>query len=178
MNNNLKKCDDVSNQLIAYLDRRANSADRAEVEDHLASCASCRTRAEEFRMMFGALDQIETIEPSASFDARVRERITQEARPRWFSWLVPQPRLAFAMALLLVLSVWMAKLPRENANVAATGTEQQDFDAIKDLDVLENYDVLSKFDALDEVPEDQAAPSQPTVQPVDQPASQPHATEE
>jgi anti-sigma factor RsiW len=178
MNNNLKKCDDVSKQLIAYLDRRANSADRAEVEDHLASCASCRTRAEEFRMMFGALDQIETIEPSASFDARVRERIAQEARPRWFSWLVPQPRLAFSMALLLALSVWMAKLPRENSTAMTAQTEQQDFEAIKDLDVLENYDVLSKFDALDEVPDDQAAPSQPTAQPVDQPATQPHATEE
>jgi|HubBroStandDraft_5_1064220.scaffolds.fasta_scaffold00242_13 anti-sigma factor RsiW len=178
MNNNLKKCDDVSKQLIAYLDRRANSADRAEVEDHLASCSSCRTRAEEFRMMFGALDQIETIEPSASFDAQVRERIAKEARPRWFSWLVPQPRLAFAMALLLVLSVWMAKLPRENSAATTVQSEQQDFEAIKDLDVLENYDVLSKFDALDEVPDDQAAPSPTTVQPVDQPATQPKATEE
>jgi anti-sigma factor RsiW len=178
MNNNLKKCDDVSKQLIAYLDRRANSADRAEVEDHLASCASCRARAEEFRMMFGAMDHIETIEPSAGFDARVLERISKEARPRWFSWLVPQPRLAFSMALLLALSVWMAKLPRENANGTTVATEQQDFEAIKDLDVLENYDVLSKFDALDEVPENQAAPSQPTAQPVNQPASQSPATEE
>jgi anti-sigma factor RsiW len=175
MNNNLKKCEDVSNQLIAYLDRRANSADRAEVENHLASCAGCRARAEEFRLMFGAMDQIETIEPSAAFDTRVRERIAQEARPRWFSWLVPQPRLAFSMALLLVLSVWMAKLPRENANVASAPTEQQDFEAIKDLDVLENYDVLSKFDALDEVPEDQVAP---TIQPVSQPATQQRAAEE
>jgi|ERR1700678_1025941 anti-sigma factor RsiW len=176
--NNVKKCDDVSNQLIAYLDRRANSADRAEVEDHLASCASCRARAEEFRLMFGAMDQIETIEPSAAFDARIRERIAQEARPRWFSWLVPQPRLAFSMAMLLALSVWMAKLPRENANVTTAGIEQQDFDAIKDLDVLENYDVLSKFDALDEVTTDQVMPGQTTVQPVNQPAAQQPAAEE
>lgn len=167
----MKKCDDVSKQLIAYLDRRANSADRAEVEDHLASCASCRTRAEEFRMLFGAMDQVEAIEPSAGFDGRIRERIAQEARPRWFSWLVPQPRLAFSMALLLALSVWMAKLPRENAN-PNLGADQQDFEAIKDLDVLENYDVLSKFDALSEVPADQATQDQPAVQPVDQKAGQ------
>jgi hypothetical protein len=181
----MKKCEDVSKQLIAYLDRRANSADRAEVEDHLASCASCRTRAEEFRMMFGVMDQIQTIEPSAGFDARVRERIAQEARPRWFSWLVPQPRLAFSMALLLALSVWMAKLPRDNSGsmsgLGANGTEQQDFEAIKDLDVLENYDVLSKFDALSEVPADPAAADQPATQPVDQQNGQqpqPATTEE
>jgi anti-sigma factor RsiW len=177
MNNNLKKCEEVSNQLIAYLDRRANSADRAEVENHLASCSGCRARAEEFRLMFGAMDQIETIEPSVEFDARVRERIAQEARPRWFSWLVPQPRLAFSMALLLALSVWMAKLPHENANVTAAATEEQNFEAIKDLDVLENYDVLSKFDALDEVPEDQMMPGQTTVQPVNQAVTQPAAEE-
>ena len=178
MNDNLKKCDEVSKQLIAYLDRRANSADRAEVEDHLASCASCRTRAEEFRLMFGAMEQIETIEPSAAFDARVRERIAHEARPRWFSWLVPQPRLAFSMAMLLALSVWMAKLPRENANVTTAAIEQQDFEAIKDLDVLENYDVLSKFDALDEVPEDQVVPGEPAAQPVAQPVTRQPAAEE
>jgi anti-sigma factor RsiW len=176
----VKKCEEISNQLIAYLDRRANSADRAEVEDHLASCASCRMRAEEFRSLFGALDHVQTIEPSAAFDARLRERIAQEARPRWFSWLVPQPRLAFAMALLLALSVWMAKLPRDNSGAMANGTEQQqDFEAIKDLDVLENYDVLSKFDPLSEIPADQASDGQPAAQPVAPQGTQPpRATEE
>jgi hypothetical protein len=177
----MKKCEDVSNQLIAYLDRRADSADRAEVEAHLASCASCRTRAEEFRMMFGAMDQIQTIEPTAGFDARLMERIAQEARPRWFSWLVPQPRLAFSMAMLLALSVWMVKLPRDSSGTAANGSDQQDFEAIKDLDVLENYDVLSKFDALSEVPADAPAADQPATQPVDEQngqQQQPATTEE
>ncbi|MGA7029061.1 MAG: hypothetical protein WBY24_10455, partial [Candidatus Acidiferrales bacterium] len=74
---------------------------------------------------------------------------------------VPQPRLAFSMALLLALSVWMAKLPRD---VNPATSEQQDFEAIKDLGVLENYDVLSKFDALSEVPVD-ATPEQQQAQP-------------
>jgi predicted anti-sigma-YlaC factor YlaD len=172
MMNNVKKCEDVSNQLIAYLDRRASSADRAEVEDHLASCAGCRTRAEEYRALFGVMDRIEVIEPSAGFDARLRERLVKEARPRWYSWLVPQPRLAFSMALLLALGIWMGNLPRDNG-AGANGAEQQDFEAIKDLDVLENYDVLSKFDALSEVPTEDATPDQPVTQPVDQQTAQP-----
>jgi predicted anti-sigma-YlaC factor YlaD len=169
--NNLKKCEDISNQLIAYLDRRASSADRAEVEDHLASCDGCRTRAEEYRALFGVMDKIEVIEPSAGFDARLRERLVQEARPRWYSWLVPQPRLAFSMALLLALGIWMGNLPRDNGT-GANGAEQQDFEAIKDLDVLENYDVLSKFDALSEVPTEDATPDEPVTQPVDQQTGQ------
>ena len=166
---NLKKCDDVSNQLIAYLDRRASSADRAEVEEHLASCAGCRTRAEEYRALFGVMDKIEVIEPSAGFDGRLRERLAKEARPRWYSWLVPQPRLAFSMALLLALGIWLGNLPRDNGGAATAGArEQQDFEAIKDLDVLENYDVLSKFDALSEVPADDSSQDEPVVTPVDQ----------
>ena len=83
------------------------------------------------------------------------QRIAAEPKPRWFRWLVPQPRLAFSMALLLALSVWIARLPQENSGLSGTApTEHEQFQVIKNLDVLENYDVLSKLDALDEVPAD------------------------
>jgi anti-sigma factor RsiW len=172
----MKKCEEVSKQLIAYLDRRANSAERLEVEEHLAACVVCHERAEGFRKLWGVLDEVALVEPSLGFDARIRARIAEEPRPRWFSWLVPQPRLAFAMALLLALSVWMGRLPHE-VNPAAT--EQQDFEAIKDLGVLENYDVLSTFDALSEVPADQT-PDQQQAQPPspDSDGSQQPAAEE
>ncbi len=150
------KCEDVSKELIAYLDRRANSAERRGVEEHLGACAACRARAEDFRKLWGVLDEMPVIEPSVGFDARVRARAEAEPQPRWFGWLVPQPRLAFSMALLVALGVWMARLP---VNPAPQGTmaqaeqaEQEDFNAIKDLGVLENYDVLTKFDALSELP--------------------------
>jgi anti-sigma factor RsiW len=143
------KCEDVSKELIAYLDRRASSAERNQVEEHLGACAACRTRAEEFRKLWTALDEVPVIEPSFGFDARVRARVAAEPRPRWFGWLVPQPRLAFSMVLLLGLSVWMAKLPPVDNS---TAMKTQDFEAIKDLGVLENYDVLTKFDALSELP--------------------------
>jgi anti-sigma factor RsiW len=170
----MKKCEEVSKQLIAYLDRRANSAERHEVEEHLAACSACHQRAEDFRKLWGVLDEVPLVEPSLGFDARIRARIAEEPRRQWLAWLVPQPRLAFAMALLLALSVWMAKLPREGSVV---GTEQQEFEAIKDLGVLENYDVLSKFDALSEVPVE-AAPADQQAQPVNQGGDQQPTTEE
>jgi anti-sigma factor RsiW len=178
--NSLKKCDDISKQLIAYLDRRANSADRNEVEAHLATCSACHERAEDFRKMFGVLDALPTVEPSLGFDARLHARIAEEPRSRWFGWMVPHPRLAFALALLLALSVWTGDLPRATNNggeAATAATEQQDFEAIKDLGVLENYDVLSKFDALSEVPAEpspagQQAPPVNDQNPDQQPATQ------
>jgi anti-sigma factor RsiW len=143
------KCEDVSKILIAYLDRRTNSADRGEIEAHLSSCPACWTRAEEFRRLWVVMDAVPGIEPSFAFDAKVRQRIAAEPRSRWFGWLVPQPRIVFSMALLAALSIWMAKMPPNDLASAGKG---QDFEAIKDLGVLENYDVLTKFDALDELP--------------------------
>jgi predicted anti-sigma-YlaC factor YlaD len=151
------KCEDVSKELIAYLDRRANSAERQEVEAHLTSCAACRTRAEEFRKVWNVLDEMPIEEPSLGFDARIRQRIADEPRPGWFRWFVPQPRLALSMALLAALCVWISRLPWDYPTTAtvpvpAVATEQQQFQVIENLGVLENYDVLSKFDALSELP--------------------------
>ena len=95
------KCENISKELIAYLDRRANSAERSMVEEHLAECAACQARAEEFRKLWSVMDEMPVIEPSLGFDARVRQRVAAEPRERWFGWLVPQPRLAFSMAFLL-----------------------------------------------------------------------------
>jgi anti-sigma factor RsiW len=146
------KCEEVSSELIAYLDRRANSAERREVEEHLLACESCRTRAAEFRKLWSVLDEIPVEEPSFGFDARLRQRIAAEPKPRWFEWFVPQPRFAFSMALLIALSVWVARLPQRNGPVSSVPTEDEQFQMIEHLGVLENYDILSKSDVLAEVP--------------------------
>ena len=147
------KCEEVSKELIGYLDRRANSAERKQVEEHLLDCAACRERAEGFRNVWTALEELPAVEPSFGFDARVRQRVAAEPQPQWFRWLVPQPRLAFTMALLLALSVWIAKLPPRNSGApsSAAANESEQFQAIKDLNVLDNYEVLTKFDALSEL---------------------------
>lgn len=158
------KCEDVAKELIPYLDRRANSALRMEVEDHLATCAACHARAQEFRRVWTVLDEAPLVEPSLNFDAAVRAKIAAEPARRWFSWLVPQPRLAFSLALILAMSMWVVKLSPSAQQQDAARTKAQDFEAVQDLGVLENYDVLSKMDALSElapVTPDQAAPAQP-----------------
>lgn len=146
------KCEEVSRELIPYLDRRSNSADRAEIEKHLLACESCRTRAAEFRQVMGMLDEVPVHEPSFAFDARLRERIAAEPKRTWFRGFVPQPRLAFAVALLLVLSAVTARFPRHNTPPPASLTPDEQFQMIDHLGVLENYDLLTKSDVLAEVP--------------------------
>jgi anti-sigma factor RsiW len=158
------KCEDVSNNLISYLDRRTSSADRSELEDHLGACAECRVRAEEFRKIWSVMEELPVIEPSLGFDAHVRERVAAEPRRGWFGLPIPkfvpgfmlQPRLVFSAALLIALCVWTARpLYRTPAPVPApqvtAQNDMEQFQEINDLGVLENYDVLTKLDALSEL---------------------------
>jgi anti-sigma factor RsiW len=150
----MKSCEDISKGLIAYLDLRANPVERRDVQQHLAGCAACRTRVEEFRALWKVMEEVPAVEPSFGFDARMRQRVAAEPSHSWFGWFAPQARFVLSAAMLVALTVWMARVPQNNlakmSPVAVSPSTDQDFDAIKDLGVLENYDVLTKFDALSE----------------------------
>lgn len=149
-----KSCTEMEDKLVEYLDGRAKPAGRHDVEEHLAACPRCRNRAEDFRALFGALDDLPVISPSPAFDASLRARIAAEPVRRGFWGWLPSPRFAFAVTALVAMSVWMASMPRITDNQAAMTRvpAEADFGMIRDLPVLENYDVLSTFDALSELP--------------------------
>jgi anti-sigma factor RsiW len=169
----MKNCEDISKGLIAYLDERANPAERREVEEHLAGCAACRTRAEEFRALWKVMEEVPAVEPSFGFDARVRERVAAEPSRGWFGWFAPQARFVLSAAMLVALTVFIVKLPAKHpkapvpAPAAVAASSDQDFDAVKDLGVLEDYDVVTNMDALSQlvpakVPETQKSDSKQT----------------
>src|ERR1700733_918580 len=105
------KCEDVEKGLIAFADERASAAERRDVESHLAGCAVCRTRVQEFSSVSKLLRELPVVEPSFGFDTRVRQRLAAERRPGCFAWFVPQARLGLSAAMLVGLTVWMVKLP-------------------------------------------------------------------
>jgi anti-sigma factor RsiW len=165
---NQAKCAALEGEVVEYLDGRAQPAQRHAVEQHLAGCASCRGRAEEFRALSIVLDDLPGISPSLSFDAALRARIAAEpARRRFWSWM-PSPRLAFALTVLVAVSVWLSSTPHKitnppvaiAVNQATQVPAESDFGMIRDLPVLENFDVVSKFDALSELPESSSSPAQ------------------
>lgn len=155
-------CEKMSNLMVSYLDGRANAEERSSVEVHLAACAACRERAEEFRRLWSAMSEVPEIEPSFAFDARLRQRIAAQAHPSIWSWLVPSPRLAGAVATLVALAIFVSVRPNKPivAGNSPTNSEEQ-FRMIKNLGVLENYDVLSNFDALSDLPAAQPLANQP-----------------
>ena len=73
-------CEKMEGRILSYIDGRLKENDRPEVEKHLATCASCQLRVEEFRAVSGLLDELPVIEPSPAFDARVHALVAAEPR--------------------------------------------------------------------------------------------------
>jgi len=158
-------CKSMEKSLIAYLDGKASVAERRKVEAHLAQCAACRERAEQFRLLFGVLDEWQAPPPSPSFDAAVRARVAQlPARGSFWAWLMPSPRAALALTVVVLLSVWLSSVrpsrPSQAAMAQVQSSGETDFKMIEDLPAIENYDVLSNFDALSDLPASPAPQSQ------------------
>lgn len=154
-------CRHTEKDLIAYLDRKAGASERRAVEAHLANCGECRERTEQFRLLWGALDQWTAPSPSAGFDATVLARVSKEPARGFWRWLLPSPRAAFALTAVVMLSLWLSSMrPIPSPRVVVAQSGESDFKVIEDLPVLENYDVLSNFDALSYLPASPAPASQ------------------
>jgi ferric-dicitrate binding protein FerR (iron transport regulator) len=141
-------CEQAGIELIAYMDGRASNEQRRAVEVHAQTCPECRARIEDYSNVWSLLEEMAAVGPSLGFDARLRRRAAVEPRPKLWTTLLPAPRMTLAMAALLALSVWMARLPVD----IPTARGDNEFRMIRDLNVLEDYDVLSNFDPLSEFP--------------------------
>jgi anti-sigma factor RsiW len=138
----------MENKILGYVDGRLKESERLEMEKHLATCAACRVRVNEFRAVNVLLDELPVIEPSAAFDIRMQARVAAEpAKQSWWAWFAPSPRAVLAAAMLLLATVWIGSRSAESSLNAA------DIEKInQNMQVLENYDVISDFAPLSELP--------------------------
>ena len=145
-------CKRIEGKLIAFMDGRASDADRRVVESHLAECAACKARVEGFSGVWSMLNEMPVVEPSHAFEARLRARMAAEPQRVSF-WtgmvaMLPSPRLALAVALLGLFSLWQSSRPVAVNETATPVSSDAEFRMIQDLPVLENYDLLTSLDAL------------------------------
>jgi len=142
-------CGRMENRILPYVDERLKEGERREVEKHLATCAACRLRVNEFRAVSGLLDELPVIEPSAAFDVRMQARVAAEpVKQSWWTWFAPSPRAVLAASMLLLATVWLGSRPPDSPLSAA------DIDKInQNMQALENYDVISDFAPLSELPQ-------------------------
>jgi len=152
----------METRLLGYIDGRLKENEQREMEKHLAGCAACTVRVNEFRSVSSLLDELPQIEPSAAFDVRLQARIAAEPVKRdWWSWLGAAPRVLVAASMLLLATVWVGHRPLDRTDMAnvvtPNGGDDTQLMQDQDLPVLENYDVLANFEPLTELPQDNPA---------------------
>src|SRR5882762_8900351 len=110
-------CSRMEKQMMPFVDGRLKVSEQREVEAHLAVCAACRVRVNEFRAVSGLLDELPQIEPSGAFDARVRARVAAEpVRQSWWTVFAPSRGVAFAASVVLLATICIGARPG-NVNI-------------------------------------------------------------
>ena len=79
-------------------------------EEHLGSCAACRTNLESLRQTLDAMNSLAVPEPAENYETRMWQRVypaieaIEIRRRRWFDWMFGQRKwvLAGAMALIVI----------------------------------------------------------------------------
>src|SRR3972149_2666158 len=127
------RCNELEIYAIPYLDGTLSAREREDAELHLRGCAACAERLQGFSEVSNLLDEWEAIEPSASFQARLEQRILAQplASARWWErlWfrLVPlplsKPVLAMGMLAVILAVVAAVRYSPVPSGSVATGQE-------------------------------------------------------
>jgi anti-sigma factor RsiW len=144
-------CERMESRILGYVDGRLKESERLEVEKHLAECAACSLRVNEFSAVSGLLDELPLIDPSPEFDMRVHARVAAEpeAKASWRAWMRVSPRIAFAASMLLLMTLWLGY---RTGTPPAPNIPNDDQAMMQDLPVLEDHDVLQNFEPLKDLP--------------------------
>jgi anti-sigma factor RsiW len=148
----MMSCTKMEERILAYVDGRLKDSERNEAEKHLASCAACRVRVNEFRSVSELLDELPLVEPSPAFDVRVRALVAAEPmKQSWWAWLRPSPRIAFAASVLLLATLWIGYHSHLNVPPVIP-PDEADAQMMQDISVMEDHDTLANFEPLKELP--------------------------
>jgi len=117
------RCEDVREQLSAWLDGELTEEGRAQVAAHLDSCAACRRELAQFVALNAALAELPAPEPSGLAE-RVLVRV-QARRRYWWQNLA----LAASLVMGMVLGGALARdfYPRSVSGTGAETAALEDF---------------------------------------------------
>ncbi len=100
-------CSQTEDRLLEALEGTLGASDRAQYDDHVASCPTCQALARDVSQIVAALGRIEPIEPGPYLVPKILARTTGAGarRPRQrLAWLasLAEPRLAVGAAVVLI----------------------------------------------------------------------------
>ena len=160
------QCEDIREQLSAYLEDELEAGARRVIEDHLRQCAECRTELTLLRRTVATLRSLEELEVSPRLAAAVDRRLPTRGPSPWerlTSWLffplhVKVPLQAVALLLVSVGAVYLYRSAPELAEAPRPSVAPQS--ASRDLHATGPASVPEEADRLD-----RAAPAKPAEEP-------------
>ncbi len=114
----MTNCAEIQVELSAYVDGELPAARRASFDDHLATCAACRQRAQELRQLAAGVKALPGLQPSPQFLREVRAKVSAarpEARSHKVAWWGLPVGAAAMIALLVTATVLMRTPSRRDA---------------------------------------------------------------
>lgn len=72
------KCNDIQNQLIAYLDKQVSKEESIAIETHVTSCSDCKKELNELEQMFTVLSKEKIEQPSAKLRSNFEKLLAEE----------------------------------------------------------------------------------------------------
>src|SRR5215510_10967457 len=117
--------------LTDYIDGTLGTDERAELERHLGSCATCRQIVEESRAIKSVAGSLELREPPVRSWARLERAIKLEERPRAprrsANWWQPKQLgwLAAAAGLVLATAIGLKYMPARTQQPAPAQTTNE-----------------------------------------------------
>lgn len=125
-----------------------SAPETAAFDAHLRECAECRGAAEQYRTVWGALDEWPGVPVSDDFDRRLHARIAAADAEPW--WTVPsmhiswRPAISVAAACAAVLIIFLLQGPFL-ATWTGTQTVQQKVDIDQVESALDDVDMLNQL---------------------------------
>ncbi|MCZ6550910.1 MAG: zf-HC2 domain-containing protein [Candidatus Methylomirabilales bacterium] len=77
------RCEEIQNQLSAYLEDELEPAQRHNIEAHMEGCVRCRQELALLRRTISALQTLEEIEVSPRLTAAIQTGVSTRGRSRW-----------------------------------------------------------------------------------------------
>lgn len=95
------KCEQVSELLSAYIDEMTSEKETKALEAHLAQCADCRKELDDYRLLRGIMQELESPLPPDDFSTVVQKRLQENKNKIFSATTIDRPKKTGWIAAVL-----------------------------------------------------------------------------
>jgi Putative zinc-finger len=147
------ECRDCRDLVIRYSSGDVSDGERDQVESHLGGCEDCSRYLAHSDGVWNLLDEWREIEPRTDFVSNFWERVSEEDRAGFWSYirrlkyLKPNFRLAGALASILIIGIFTFVLigPDSGYQNYSKNSDQQDEVLLNNLDNATSRDTAAEL---------------------------------